>query len=158
MNPDFTAEQNSQLLTWVDQRDALLSELAVLRDEKQVLLGENTQLRSENSLLIQSINENKGRIAEIEANEEERGRLISIDLVNLNSNKTKLEVTVSYLQNEVEVLHEKKINLKEDIKHLKEIHNDIFDKTSVLNKVVDHVVRVSQENLQNIEKATRVSL
>ena len=94
----------------------------------------------------------KATLAIADQVEKDRMALVSKELVELEQKKTLLEVKIPYLEKDIGEMEAKKASLVEDINVLQENYNRIFSKVSVLDKIVDYVVRVSQSNETFINK------
>lgn len=149
---EFTPEQQTQLKTWSQQRDEILGELSVLRSEKDALLKNNTGLCTENGELVNRIEQNKGRIQEIDKQEKARANTILVEIVDLEKRKGILETKVSGLDSDVQGLLERKESLVSTINTLVLMHDRVFDRASVLDQVVDRVTRVNEGNIQSVNE------
>ena len=148
---DITPEQNGQLKTWAGQRDALLLEVSNLRIEKEKLETQINNLSGAKTFVERETNQLLGRLAELSKKEKETGDLISNEIHNKLIVKTKLESEVTNLQKQIEILNPQKESLKSDIFTLTETFKTISQRSGVLEKVVDHVTKVSEFNVNTFD-------
>ena len=68
---EYTTEQKSQLKTWAEERDLILSEISVNREKNEKLRKENKRLQIEEAELnsFYNIRENVGNLNMVEAKE-----------------------------------------------------------------------------------------
>lgn len=151
MNPEITPEQNGQLTTWAGQRDAILLEISNLRTEKDKLEVANKKLADSNTEIQVQINMAIGRLAELDKVEEDYNNIVSSSLTENLIAKTRLESEVTNLKKIIAILAPQKEELEKDLKSLSDIFYTMNDRVGVLDKVVDHVTRVSEQNSNSIE-------
>ena len=147
-----TPEQKEQLKTWAGQRDALLLEVSNLRTEKEKLETQMNNLSGAKSLVERETNLLLGRLEELVKKERESSALISTEIHNKLLTKTKLESEVTNLEKQVSLLAPKKETLKNDLLILTKTFESMSQRVGVLDKVVDHVTRVSEGNANEIER------
>lgn len=147
---DLTHEMSQQLETWAEQRDNILLSISNLRTENEKLTVVNGNLRISNSELDKKIIESNVRLEEISKKEQERKNLIPIEIVELEKKKTGLETSNNELSSENENLKNTKKDLVESINLLTDIHEKMFKRASVLDQVVDHVTRVNEKNIHDV--------
>lgn len=147
MNP----EQNEQLKTWAGQRDALLLEISNLRIEKERLEKANVEVANSNTDIISQVNKITGRIEELNKKEAELVTLQSKEISSLQIEKVGLESDVSNLWKIINLLSQQKETIQKDISSLTDtfvrVNNQVFD----LDKIVDHVTRISTDNVTVFE-------
>jgi chromosome segregation ATPase len=148
---DNSPEQNAQLSVWAGQRDAILSEIAVLRTEKESLTRSNKELAASNTDLETRINQILGRISELDKQEAEQVYIMSTDLASQKVEKAALEGDAANLRKEIITLQTSKNLLTETIASATDIYEKVFGRAKVLDEVVDHVTRVSGQNLRDVE-------
>lgn len=151
MDTEITPEQKAQLQTWAGQRDAALLEISGLRTELEALQKDIIEIadsytKTETEMLII-----RGRIEELKIKEAELPLLISREITSLQSEKSTLETEVRSLSELTEVLTEQKSAIEEDIGMSLAVFNTIKDESSSLEKIVDHVTRVSESNIAKID-------
>lgn len=156
MDP-FTPEQTNQLDAWAIARDKILVEISNLTRDKQVLTGQNIDLADSNTEIETKINKALGRLEELNKKEEEFKNLVQSETAQLISEKTKLQAEIPALQKEIGGLISQKMLLTETINTLTDVHDKVFDKTSALDQIVEHVTRVSGQNIIDMD-AFMVSL
>ena len=147
---DFTKEQKASLVTWNQQRDALLSAIQVLRVEEEKLQAINKDLACSNSDIENRMNIIRGRIEELKIKESEIPAVISKEVAFLESKKTTLESTITVLIRLIDVLTPQKESLAVDIKNSLATFEIIKGETLLLEKVVDKVTQVSEGNTTKI--------
>ena len=151
MPNEITPEQREQLKTWAGQRDSLLSEISVLRTSKEGLEKTSKELASSNTNINADINKALGRIEELKKKEAELVTLQSKEISSLQVEKVGLESDVSNLWKIINILNEQKVGIEKDISLLTDTFVRVNNKTSELDKVVDHVTRVSSDNKHEID-------
>lgn len=154
MFPEITPEQKEQLSTWADQRDALLFEISGLRTEKEKLEAKNIDLASSYTKINDEMNQVTGRIAELEKKEKELADLKSKEVTSLESEKSRLNSEIINFKNIISILVEQKNSIEHDVVVLTEVFNKVNDRVSDLDKIVDHVTRVSSDNKHEINELT----
>jgi chromosome segregation ATPase len=152
MNEEISFEQQTQLKSWATERDSLLSVISVLKNENQILNQRNSELALSSQEIEQKINQSLGRLEELDKREVEKAGVISREISSLTNVKTTLESQITNLAKQVDSLTDKKNHLTEDISTLSDIHSKVFNRMGVLDKVVDHVTRVSDQNTNDISK------
>ena len=150
MEEQKTLEQIEQLKTWAAERDAILSDISVNRVENDRLLVINKQLSQTNSEITARINQSEGRITELSKKENELIDFTNSELASLSIKKSQLQGEVIGLENQINLLIPQKQLIEDTIKSLTDAHDRVFDRVSVLDKVVDHVVKVNAKNLDDI--------
>jgi len=144
---EITPEQKEQLKTWAGQRDALLSEISALRDEKEGLEQKNREVADSNTEITASINKVIGRIEELEKKEKDLVTRQLIELSRIQVEKAGVESDIENLSKIVGILNSQKKNIEDDIVSLTDVFKKIDGQVSDLNKIVDHVTRVSSDNV-----------
>lgn len=152
MGNELTPEQNEQLKTWAGQRDALLLGISQLRTQYEKDSATNKILAESNTEIQNSINESKGRLKELLATEQEFSILTLKENVLLQAEKSTLEATITGLKNEVSLLEKNKVLLSQGNTELKDAHDRAFNRINSIDKIVEHVTRVSSANISDIEK------
>ena len=144
---EITPEQKEQLKTWAGQRDALLSEISALRDEKEGLEQKNREVADSNTEITASINKVIGRIEELEKKEKDLVTRQLIELSRIQVEKAGVESDIENLSKIVGILNSQKKDIEDDIVSLTDVFKKIDGQVSDLNKIVDHVTRVSSDNV-----------
>ena len=98
MEEEMTSEQKEKLLLWSNQRDALLSEIAVLADQKGKLLKDNAEITASSIDTAQRIEQAKGRMAELDEKEADYISIVSAQIPDLLAEKARLEATITGLK------------------------------------------------------------
>lgn len=152
MKSEITPEQEAHLETWAGQRDLLLSEISNLQTQKDKLEVENKNIANSYSDIETRAKQIEGRIIELNKKELELPALISKEIANLETRKVGLEVEVMNLSKIVKILSEQKESLEKDVA-LALLNFDTFRSDALsLEKVVDHVTRVSSDNTKKIDE------
>jgi len=148
---EITPEQKGQLKTWAGQRDALLLEISNLRTAKEALVTSNKEMAHSYSNTNDNMNQVIGRIEELKKKEAELPLLISKEVASLQSRKNCLETEITNLSKLVEVLTVQKTSLEKDVSSALATFNVVKDEAITLDGVVDHVTRVSKNNVTLID-------
>lgn len=151
MEPTLTPEQKKQLASWASQRDTILGEIAVKRTEKESLIKEVQSLAASKTEISNDIQKAIGRLEVIELSEESRVKLISIEVVDLNIQKSVLQTEVNSLGKEVVVLKEAKANLHDDVTAITKIHETVFSRVSDIERIIGATVTLNSTNAQEIK-------
>lgn len=146
----LTKDQSEKLLTWNEQRDALLSAISVLRSEEEKLTNVNKALAFSNLDIETRMNEIRGRIEELKTKEVEFLSVTSKEVAFLESRKTILESEITNLSKMIEALKPQKAGLEADMISALANLNAIRGEALLLDKVVDKVTAVSEENSRKI--------
>ena len=150
-NPELTAEQKKNLVTWAEERDAILVEISILKTENENLQKVNKDLANSNSDIEARMNEIRGRIEELRIKESELPLVISKEVSFLQSKKNTLESEITSLSKIVEILTSQKTSLEADVSFALSEFDVIKGETLLLDKVVDRVTAVSQNNANKID-------
>ena len=148
---EITPEQKSQLKTWAGQRDTLLSEISNLQTAKEKLVTSNKEMAEAHSNMNDNMNQVIGRIEELKKKEAELPLLISKEIASLQARKTCLETEITNLSKLVEVLTVQKTSLEKDVSSALATFTVVKDEAITLDGIVDHVTRVSKNNVTLID-------
>jgi chromosome segregation ATPase len=151
MEPEITPEQKAQLTFWAGQRDSLLTEISGLRAEKEKLEKENKEKAEASSEMETRMVRVSGRIEELQKKEAELPLLISKEVAGLESKKTVLETSIGTLEKLIVVLTTQKTSLESDVSLALSTFNTLKDEALTLDKIVDHVTRVSSDNIKSVD-------
>lgn len=146
----MTAEQKKSLVTWAEERDSILAEIAILKIEKENLQKVNKDLANSNTDIETRMIEIRGRIEELKIKEAELPLVISKEVAFLQSKKSTLESEIASLSKIVEILTTQKTSLEADVSFALSNFEVIKGETFLLDKVVDKVTTVSQDNTTKI--------
>ena len=152
MDP-LTPEQTNQLKTWASERDSLLEKISILKTEKDVLTKKNKELAESNTEIQTSIVKANVRMEELDKKESLYMEIVSIEIPKLEVEKTTLETEVMSLQKEVSYLDLKKEGLQRDLEFMIKNQKDVFERTGILEKIVEHVTDVSETNIKTLDNA-----
>ena len=151
MDIEILPEQAEKLKSWAAQRDAILSEISVLRTAKEKIEKDNENLTASFTDIENRKLEIQGRIEELKIKEAELPLLISKEVAHLESRKSSLEAVIENLSKIIPVLTEQKESLEKDVSFALSTFNTVKDETLLLDKVVDRVTQVSAENTKKID-------
>lgn len=146
----MTAEQKKSLVTWAEERDSILAEIAIFKIEKENLQKVNKDLANSNTDIETRMIEIRGRIEELKIKEAELPLVISKEVAFLQSKKSTLESEITSLSKIVEILTTQKTSLEADVSFALSNFEVIKGETFLLDKVVDKVTTVSQDNTNKI--------
>ena len=147
---EITPEQKAYLATFAGRRDAALLEISNLQISKEKLEREVKE-KVEASLDAETrMNQILGRIVELKKKEAELPLLISKEIAGLQIQKNILDNTIINFTEIVKILSEQKTSLEKDVSSALATFNTIKDETLLLDKVVDHVTKVSLDNTRDI--------
>lgn len=148
---EITPEQKAYLATFAGKRDAALLEISNLQIAKEKLEKTNKELAISCSDTEVRMNQIIGRIDELKKKEAELPLLVSKEVANLQSQKTCLETEIMNLSKLVEVLTVQKTSLDKDVSSALATFTALKDEAISLDSVVDHVTRVSKNNVTLID-------
>lgn len=148
---ELSQDQKAQLSSWASQRDILLADIANLKDEKQKLVIGNNQLAESNTDIVDRINQNIGRLTELDKKEEEYEKIVSAEIANLLPKKTELQAEISNLKKEVDFYISQKDSLLDLIMKLTSIHNKLSENALHTEKMIGHVTEVNSSNVREVE-------
>jgi len=149
-NDELTTEQKKQLVTWAEQRDALLSEISNLRTESEKLQTINKETANSKSDMEVQMNIIVGRIEELKNREKDLLPLVTKEISELKEEKSALQVEVSGLKNLIESLVTQKTQLTADVSFSLKTFESLRDEALKLEKVVGDVTAVSNKNTERI--------
>jgi len=152
MEQEITPEQKAYLATFAGQRDAALLEISNLQTVKERLEKTNKELAASSTDIHNQVQQAMGRLAELDKTEKEYDSIVSGSLMENMIKKTRLEGNVTSLEKTVKILSDQKDSLLKDTYLLTEVFNVVNNRVGVLDKVVDHVVKVSQQNEDEISR------
>ena len=148
---EITPEQKAYLATFAGRRDAALLEISNLQIAKEKLEKTNKELAISCSDTEVRMNQIIGRIDELKKKEAELPLLVSKEVASLQSQKTCLETEIMNLSKLVEVLTVQKTSLDKDVSSALATFTALKDEAISLDSVVDHVTRVSKNNVTLID-------
>jgi len=151
MDPEMTSEQKENLKTWAEQRDSILSAVSVLISEREKLQRINNELTASNTDIETRMNEIRGRIEELKIKESELPLAISKEVAFLQSKKDTLSAEINSLSKIVEILTSQKTSLEADVSFALNAFDVVKGETFLLDKIVDRVATVSQDNTNKID-------
>jgi len=149
---EFTQEQKKQLNRWAVERDEILESISKLKSEETALKKININLSNSNTDIENRTNQAIGRLNEIEKQEESRKNLISIEVANLEKQKTALENQIPSLEVKVNDLTSQISLVTSILTNITDVHEKVFDKVNSMDKIIEHVTRVSSQNIHDIDE------
>ena len=151
----ITQVQKQQLASWSEERDSLLKEIAILSDSHAQITEKNKAVAIAATDLHDRKMQLQGSIDAMEKTEESRALLTSQEIAKLLVTKGQLERAVGLLEKDVAVLTDKKVSLAVDITASIALHDRVFARASVLDKVVDRVTRVNEVSILDMDLAIK---
>lgn len=152
MEPELTTDQKEQMKVWAGQRDALNIEIYKLRQARESLTTANNTLANSSSSLQEKICAQTARMEELDKKEKDYYEIVSLELSEAQITKFRLEAEVTHLTKTIELLTPQKEHLEKDISMLMEVFNTVNNRVGVLDKIVDHVSKVSHQNEDEISR------
>jgi chromosome segregation ATPase len=163
MTEILTPEQNAQLASWSEQRDAALREISVLTDQKFKLSKEVEGLSASKTLIQDETLKLEGRLEELNKREREYEEIVSIKVAELEAKKSGLESDVTALNKEVIDLNKKKdvlseivinlVSIKEKVTdHVNSIESTIKVASDAFNKNSDSMIQLVAKLSESVEK------
>lgn len=149
---EYTTEQKSQLKTWAEERDLILSEISVNREKNEKLKKENIELSTSNTEISEQISFARGVLSVTEELEERTKNSISKDVSELKEKKAELEVIIHTSLVEIDELNKQKKDLKNDIDIISDIYKNIFSKLSGIESSIGDSSLKNSENIRKIEE------
>ena len=138
------------------EKDNLETEIASLKDQKYKLAKQLLEMAETHTEISDNIIASKARLEELAKKEKEFVEMITIDSAFKVGQKSRLEVEVSSLKKEIEVLTPRKNKIKEDIDFLINVQEKVFNRASIMEKVVDNVTRVNSLNMGELESSVNL--
>lgn len=145
-----TPEQKKQLNSWVNQRDSILIDIGKNKTEYEKLIEINKNLAISNTDISNRIQQSIGRLDEILIKEKERTQLISSEILPLEIEKSKLQTEISSLKSEIKILVEKKNDFIKDIEFISKAHENIFSRTSEIERIISETVKINSSNATEV--------
>lgn len=151
---NFTPEMDKNLKTWAEQRDTILLEISKLNIEKERITKDNKNLASSNTDIQNQVSQVEGRLIELNKNDGEFKKLISKEVSALIVQKSNLEIEIFNQNKELSKLKETKEEINRDILLAITVNDDVFQRTGILKEIVEHVTKISSENIVEINNLT----
>jgi chromosome segregation ATPase len=148
-----TPEQVTQLSTWASERDTILSEISILKDEKEKIIKQRNEAAESATEIENKVQQFIGRMAELDKQEKQYEEIVSVEIPKLETHKTRLETQITALASLLDGLEITKSKLQTDIEFLTKVQSEIFNRTEILEKVVEHVTNVSSANIKELNNA-----
>lgn len=150
MDPQKSPEQIAQLQTWAAERDAVLLEISVNREENNRLLAIRKDLATSIGDIEVRIIQSVARMQELDQKEKDLVGLTNSELASLFADKSSLQSEVTGLKSDVKLLTVQKNSLIETISSLTEVHDRVYSRVGMLDKVVDNVVKITNKHLDDM--------
>ena len=148
-------DQQAQLKSWAEQRDALLNDIANKTTERDILAKRNKELGQSSGNLETKVNQLIGRLEELRKKEKEAEDMTSKEILMLTIKKTKLEAANENFEKHNNIQQLKLDSIKKQIRTLTDLHDRVFSRVGVLDKVLERVTRINAKNIE--ESNTLVS-
>lgn len=142
--------QKAQIATWAEQRDSILREISVNSSDNEILVKQNKALAESNTDLMERNLRIEGSITSMTKIENDRVLVESKELSKTLLAKKQAEGELAVIRKEVELLTSQKGDLKGDIAILLDTHDRVYKRSSVLDKVVERVTRLNEENITKV--------
>jgi chromosome segregation ATPase len=149
---DISPEQKAHLETWAGQRDLLLSEISSLQTQKESLIKDVQEIAASYTDIETRATQYVGRIEELSKKEKELIPLMTREVSDLKVTKSILETEITNLNKEISALIEQKASLEKDVSSAIANFDILKSEAMVLDKIVDHVTVVSDENSRKINE------
>lgn len=147
----ISLNQNKEIETWTKKRDDLLGEISILTTEKEQLKKGNISLGASSTDLQSQIDKAKGRLIELDKNEHEYKNKISKEVSDLKVEKAKLDFEVPILRKEIVELRVEEKSTLENLTALALVQERVFNRTDLLNEIIEKVTQVSKKNISDID-------
>lgn len=148
---EITPEQKDFLETWAGKRDTLLLEISNLRIQKEKLTNDVRASSEAFAELEARSNRISGKIEELNKREKEMPELMLKEVFVLEKRKSVLEEQISNFEKLIKILSSQKESLEHDVSSSIANFNILKDEALVLDKIVDHVTVVSENNKNKID-------
>lgn len=146
----LSGQESVNLNSWSAKRDALLSEISVKESESKRLSEINRVLAESNTEIENKIIGSRGRMAELDKQEEEYALTIGIEVNDLIVQKTKLQTERESLVQEINTLTSQKNVLSEVVTTMQTVHDKLFISAHAMDQVVGDVGKINSENVTTI--------
>jgi hypothetical protein len=153
---EITHEQKEQLKSWAGKRDAILLEISNLSTEKENLTKHNKDLVLSGKDIHDTLHQTIGRIEEVKRKEKEMAEQVNLTLAELSIKKRGLETLIPSMEKEIKNLQNQKDILVEFITTLDKTKLEKEEGLKLLDKVVGHVIEVSDSNITQLEQQTSI--
>lgn len=147
----LTLEQQRQLNSWASKRDSILLEISNAQTEKEKLTIENKALADSNTEIYDKVQQSVGRLIELTKQEEDRGKVISIEVAELITKKSLLQTEVSNLESTISALTDNKMSLIEDSENAVKFHEAVFARAHDVDRIVSETIKINAENTGGIK-------
>ena len=151
MDQEMTTEQKEQLVTWAEQRDALLFELSNLRTESEKLQKINKETAASKTDMETKMNIIIGRISELKNREIDLIPTITQTNSDLRGEKGMLQAEVAGLKLLIKNLISQKTQLMTDVDFALKTFESLRDEALKLDKIIGDVTAVSNSNAEKID-------
>jgi hypothetical protein len=149
---DLTPSQKDQIKTWEEQRDIWINEISILRSEHQSLIESNQDLLDSSKEIEYRMNQNLGRIKEIEVKEKERENVLSKEVGDLLVKKNSLENNIFNLSMTIGLLEEEETKIKDRIVFLSDLLGKIEGKSEIFDKIISRFSDINEEQIKKIKE------
>jgi lipopolysaccharide biosynthesis regulator YciM len=148
---EITQAQEKVIKSWTEQRDSLLCEIGVLRTEKDNLNKEVSGKAISLTDINNNIAEVKGRLSELKEIEDRYKSSISIEMANLEIEKTKLQLIVSEKTEAVKNLEKQMLSITETLLRNKISEDLILKQEKIIEKAIGGFDDIHKTNLTELK-------
>lgn len=154
----FTPVQQKAIQSWTEQRDSLLREIGNYSTELNLLKDSTKEKGLALADLHESIAEARGRISELSALEERTKGSLSVEIVELEVRKSRLQGEVILLEEKCNDEAGRYAALVEATTALESAHDIMKDQAAIVNRVAGEMIETSQlhtSEMKNIMEEIR---
>lgn len=154
MNQHTPAQLNA-IRTWTEERDSLRTEIGTLSTERDTIAGSNREGAEALTDLNSRIAEARGRLAELDTQEERRRTSVATDISELEARKSCLDAEC-IAKEEASKVWDGRIQEKHDeFVHLSSVHDKMSDQASIVDQVVGQVIEKSTDHISHMTEKVR---
>jgi len=148
----MTPAQQQKIATWAEQRDTLIREIGILETEKAAKTTTNIELGSSNAELEKQIAGKRGILSELEAKEERFRNSLATDIVELATQKSRLEAEIQTKRTDIRALDKEKISIIETIGVLTTLHQTAADRVDSMDQIFERSRIVNEQGLHSLQE------
>jgi DNA repair exonuclease SbcCD ATPase subunit len=148
---ELTPSQQEQIKTWGEQRDEWLKSISILKSQYEELVKKNQELLDSSTEIEHRMNQNIGRIKELETKENERESLLKKEISDLVIFRNSLEKDITVMDSLLSNSRNAEKEIQDRISFLTDVLNKLMGKSEFLEAVMAKVEAVSEENIRKIK-------
>jgi len=148
---ELTPSQQEQIKTWGEQRDEWLKSISILKSQYEELVKKNQELLDSSTEIEHRMNQNIGRIKELETKENERESLLKKEISDLVIFRNSLEKDITVMDSLLSNSRNAEKEIQDRISFLTDVLNKLIGKSEFLEAVMAKVEAVSEENIRKIK-------